>query len=70
MGPVLERTQQAILNDQFRESGKGVVLTGGVQSVKDLPGLLQAIKDFDDFNADNDRSLSRQFNQKSFFEAS
>ena len=49
-----DRTQQAILNDQFRRSGRGVVLTGGVQSVKDLPGLLQAIKEFDSFNEDND----------------
>lgn len=51
---VIGRTQQAILNDQFRKSGRGVVLTGGVQSVKDLPGLLQAIKDFNSFNPDND----------------
>lgn len=49
-----ERTQQAILNDQFRESGRGIILTGGVQCVKDLPGLLQAIKEFDNFNDDND----------------
>ncbi|MDO8513390.1 MAG: DUF3768 domain-containing protein [bacterium] len=48
------RTQQAILNDQFRKSGFGVTLTGGVQSVEDLPGLLLAIQEFDNFNEDND----------------
>jgi len=48
------RSQQAILNDQFRSSGFGITLTGGVQSVEDLPGLLQAIKEFDNFNKSND----------------
>lgn len=51
---VIERTQQAILNDQFRKSGFGITLTNGIQSVRDLPGLLQAIREFDDFNEDND----------------
>ncbi|MFA6492598.1 MAG: DUF3768 domain-containing protein [Patescibacteria group bacterium] len=48
------RSQVAILNDQFRRSGFGVTLTCGVQSVKDLPGLLQAIKEFNVFNENND----------------
>jgi len=48
------RSQVAILNDQFRRSGLGVHLTCGVQSVQDLPGLLQAIKEFNVFNEDND----------------
>ena len=48
------RSQVAILNDQFRKSGMGVHLTCGVQSVQDLPGLLQAIKEFNVFNEDND----------------
>jgi hypothetical protein len=51
---VLERTQVAILNDQFRESGFGVTLTGGIQSVKDLNGLMDAIRTFDSFNESND----------------
>jgi hypothetical protein len=51
---VANRSQHAILNDQFRESGRGIVLTGGVQSVQDLPGLLQAIKDYDRFDENND----------------
>lgn len=51
---VTERTQQAILNDQFRKSGFGITLTNGVQDVRDLPGLLQAVREFDGFNEDND----------------
>lgn len=48
------RSQQAILNDQFRKSGLRVHLTCGVQSVEDLPGLLQAVKEFRVFNENND----------------
>ena len=48
------RSQVAILNDQFRKKGLGVHLTCGAQSVQDLPGLLQAIKEFNTFNEDND----------------
>lgn len=51
---LMERTQKTILNDQFRKSGLGVVLTNGVQSVKDLDGLLEAIREYDDFDGDND----------------
>lgn len=48
------RSQAAILNDQFRKSGFGITLTCGVQSVNDLSGLLQAIREYDKFNEDND----------------
>lgn len=48
------RTQEAVLNDQFRRSGFGVSLTCGVQSIRNLPGLLQAIRKFDDFSEDSD----------------
>ena len=44
----------SMLNDKFRKSGFGVTLTCGVQSVQDLPGLLRAVQDFDDFTGDND----------------
>jgi hypothetical protein len=44
----------SMLNDKFRKSGLGVSLTCGVQAVSDLPGLLKAVRDFDDFNEDND----------------
>jgi len=44
----------SMINDKFRKSGFGITLTCGVQSVEDLPGLLQAIRDYDDFTEDND----------------
>ena len=44
----------SMVNDKFRKSGFGVTLTNGVQSVPDLQGLLQAIREFDDFTEDND----------------
>ena len=44
----------ATLNDAFRKAGIGYMLTGGVQTVTNLMGLLQAIKDYDNFNEDND----------------
>ena len=51
---VLEVASVAVLNDQFRESGFGITLTNGVQSVQDLPGLLQAIREYDKFDTGND----------------
>jgi len=44
----------SMLNDKFRKSGFGVTLTCGVQSVQDLPGLLDTIREYDDFTEDND----------------
>jgi len=44
----------ATLNDAFRKASIGYMLTGGVQTVTNLMGLLQAIKDYDNFNEDND----------------
>lgn len=44
----------AMQNDAFRKAGIGYMLTGGVQTVVNLPGLLQAIKDYNGFNPDND----------------
>ena len=51
---VIEVSKTQMLNDQFRESGFGVTLTNGVQSVEDLPGLFQAVRDFNDFTESND----------------
>lgn len=44
----------AMLNDLFRMSGLGVALAGGVQSVRDLNGLLQAVRAYDRFDEDSD----------------
>lgn len=48
----------ATLNDAFRKAGIGYMLTGGVQTVTNLMGLLQAIKDYDNFNEDNDHTVN------------
>lgn len=61
------RTQQAILNDKFRNSGLGVVLTGGVQSVRDLNGLIQAIRKYDNFTPDNDPYLEHDFGSLNWY---
>ena len=44
----------ALVNDQFRLSGEGVVLTNGVQSTPNLNGLMRRIRDFNHFTKDND----------------
>jgi hypothetical protein len=44
----------SMLNDKFRKSGLGINLTCGVQAVQDLPGLLRAIREYDDFTPDSD----------------
>ncbi|MFA4996410.1 MAG: DUF3768 domain-containing protein [Patescibacteria group bacterium] len=51
---VIEVSRTCILNDKFRKSGFGVTLTNGVQSVEDLDGLLHAIRNFTNFNENND----------------
>ena len=51
----------ALLNDAFRKSGFGVMLTCGVQSVVDLSGLLKAVREFSRFNEDNDPYGERDF---------
>ncbi len=43
----------AMINDMFRLSGLGVVLAGGVRSVRDINGLLRAVKNYSKFNEDN-----------------
>lgn len=58
---LLEVSKIALLNDKFRKSGCGIVLTNGAQSVEDLPGLLQAIRNYNDFNASNDSWGERDF---------
>ncbi len=51
----------AMLNDTFRRSGFGVVLAGGVQSVRDLNGLMRAVQTFNRFNESNDPYGERDF---------
>ncbi|GHO65943.1 hypothetical protein KSC_048350 [Ktedonobacter sp. SOSP1-52] len=46
----------ARLNDEFRRNGPGAdwVATVGALALKDFPGLVQAVKDFETFTEDND----------------
>lgn len=44
----------AELNDRFRHSGSGVVVTPGVQVLEDLGGLINDIRRFNEFSEDND----------------
>ena len=49
-----DRTQQAILNDQFRKLGFGVTITNGAATLPDVIGLMTAIRAYDEFIEDND----------------
>ncbi len=44
----------SMLNDKFRKSGSGVVMTSGAMALPDVCGLMQSIRMFDDFSEDND----------------
>ena len=44
----------ALVNDRFRMSCEGVILTNGVQSVPNLNGLMRRIRGFNHFIKDND----------------
>ncbi len=48
------RTQQAILNDQFRKLGFGATITNGAATLPDIIGLMSAIRAYDEFTEDND----------------
>jgi len=44
----------AQLNDEFRRSGQGFIVTPGIRALSDMVGLVQAIQTFDSFTPDND----------------
>jgi hypothetical protein len=44
----------AQLNDAFRQSGQGIVITPGIQAMNNVPGLIAAVQTFDSFTPDND----------------
>ncbi len=50
----VQASKIAKLNDAFRHSGQGIVITEGVQVLEDLSGLLDEVRWFKDFNEDND----------------
>jgi len=47
-------TKVASINDDFRKRGDGVTITAGVQLLEDLYGLLESVRWYEDFTADND----------------
>lgn len=49
-----ESAEIAKLNDEFRRSGSGIMVTPGVQGIEDLPGLIDEIRRFDLFTKFND----------------
>lgn len=51
----------SMLNDKFRKSGAGVVMTNGAMALPDVCGLMQSIRAFDDFNEDNDPHEEHDF---------
>ena len=44
----------AKLNDHFRKSGMGIVVTQGVQVLENLHTLIDEIRRYSEFNEDND----------------
>jgi hypothetical protein len=46
--------QIAHLNDEFRKSGRDVMITPGIQSLPDVLGLVRAVQVFEKFTPDND----------------
>ena len=44
----------AVQNDRFRQSGFGVILTQGIQAIRNLESLLGKIRMYNDFGEDND----------------
>ncbi|MBL8121313.1 DUF3768 domain-containing protein [Candidatus Saccharibacteria bacterium] len=44
----------ARVNDEFRRSGQGIVVTRGVQILEDLVGLIDEVRRFNEFTEDND----------------
>jgi hypothetical protein len=49
-----EQRTIAHLNDEFRRQWQDWYITSGAQALPDVPGLLQAVQDFNAFTPDND----------------
>ena len=44
----------AKVNDEFRRSGFGILVTPGIQALEDLLGLIDEVRRFNEFTEDND----------------
>jgi len=51
----------AIGNDVFRRCALRFTMTAGIQRLGDLPGLIEAVRDFDKFTEDNDPYREHDF---------
>ncbi len=49
------------LNDEFRRKGFAVTVTTGVQALPDLAGLLEAVREYDEFFDANDPYAEHDF---------
>jgi hypothetical protein len=49
-----QASRVAQLNDEFRRKGFAVTVTTGVQALPDLAGLLEAVREYDEFFDSND----------------
>jgi hypothetical protein len=47
-------SKEARFNDRFRELGFGITLTQGVHALKNIEGLLHAVRNYDKFDEKND----------------
>jgi hypothetical protein len=58
-----ERAEKiAVLNDEFRKAiPMSVTITNGVYTLPDLDGLMQAVREFDQFVEDNDPYSEHDF---------
>lgn len=69
----LEPRTIAELNDEFRQSGRDLFITPGVQALPDIYGLIHAVQTFDTFTPDNDPYGEHDFgaidwhNEKTYF---
>ncbi|MBA2679481.1 MAG: DUF3768 domain-containing protein [Ktedonobacteraceae bacterium] len=51
----------AQLNDAFRRTTKQIMITAGIDDLPDTGGLIQAVREFDDFSADNNPYKEHEF---------
>jgi uncharacterized protein DUF3768 len=63
-----ERRTVAQLNDEFRQHRHDWYITSGAQALPDVPGLLQAVQDFNAFTPDNDPHGEHDFGSIAWYQ--
>ncbi len=63
-----EQRTIAQLNDEFRQQLHDWFITSGAQALPDVPGLLQAVHDFNTFTPDNDPYGEHDFGSVIWYE--